>query len=69
MERMICLRCQRSVEPIKLFEKSPQSEQWWLITRCPNERCNFNFDCEPHIKPAKKSKDAGRAFWRGDHWE
>lgn len=70
MDRVICLRCGRSVEPTKLFEQAPKSKQRWLISRCPFSRCGFNIDIEKYDKPTsnKDKSDGGRLFWKGDHW-
>lgn len=69
---VICDGCKRSVEPVKLFEESPKPpKQWWLISRCPFERCGYNIDIEKYDKPGsdKDKKDKRRSFWKGDHWE
>jgi len=71
MERITCPGCQQNVDPLKLFEKSPATEKWWLITRCPRERCGYNLDLAPYDKPGsdKDKSDGRRSFWKGDHWD
>ncbi len=70
---VICGRCLLSVEPIRVFEKSPRSDKWWRITRCPKERCGFNLDIEACDKPGngkgtKDKEDGRRYFWNGNDW-
>lgn len=79
MDSTICSGCHLRVEPIRTFEQSKKSKQWWRITKCPRERCGFNIDIEECDKPGastgkttiypppdkKKSKDddSDRSFW------
>lgn len=71
---VICGRCLLSVEPIRIFEKSPRADKWWRITRCPKERCGFNLDIEACDKPGtsvkdhKDKEDKRRYFWNGVDW-
>lgn len=67
----ICPGCQLSVDPIRIFEKSPKANKWWRITRCPRERCAFNIDLDACDYPpgGEDKKDGRRSFWKGDHWE
>lgn len=67
---LICIGCQKSVEPITVFERSPDSNKEWRITRCPREACKFNLDIEQYkaIKYPKGEKGGGRYFWDGNFW-
>ena len=47
MERRICFKCNRSVEPLERREKDKKARKTWLITYCPYERCNANLDIVP----------------------
>lgn len=74
MERMICLGCNTSVEPTKSIEKDPDGKRWWLVTRCPRERCNYaGFPDSPQpynkLTNSADKSDKRRNFWKGDHWE
>lgn len=67
----ICPGCNLSVEPIKLFDRSPKTNKPYLLTRCPRERCGFFIDIEDWTgKPTPKNKeksddgDQRRSFWR-----
>lgn len=68
MDSMVCPSCNLSIEPIRVFEKSKNSAQWWRITKCPRDRCSFNIDLEKCDSPGRNSKskdgDKGRAIWR-----
>lgn len=63
---ILCHGCNRNVEPIKVFEKSPTTMAWWSISRCPFERCSFNIDLELYSGPTGKedTNDSRRSFWR-----
>lgn len=71
MDRTLCPRCRRSVEPLGAFEKDADGKRWWLITRCPFERCSYNLDIELYDKPRGKETKADRRgyIWKVDHWE
>lgn len=73
MDSTVCGGCALRVEPIKAFEKDPDGKRWWLITRCPRERCAYNIDIEPYDRPdlagRKDGRNKRRGFWKGDHWE
>jgi hypothetical protein len=68
MDTIVCPGCGLRVEPIRVFEKSPKSSQWWRIIKCPRERCNFNIDINECDKPGpgrnKDKPDDGGSFWR-----
>jgi len=73
MDAVVCPNCRISVVPIRVFEQSPKSKQWWRITKCPRERCAFNIDLEECDKPGaghpvdkKKPEptDDRRSFWK-----
>lgn len=64
-----CPGCGQSVDPIRIFDRSPKTGKPYLIVQCPRERCKFNIDIEPYTgKPApkvdEKPDDTGRSFWR-----
>lgn len=64
----LCPGCNLSVEPLKIFEKSPETLAWWVISRCPRERCAYNLDLEQYSGPTGKedAKDSRRYPWRGE---
>ena len=76
MDSTVCTGCNQRVEPIRIFEQSKKSKQWWRITKCPRERCGFNIDIEtcdkpgasktvyPKDKEKPEPPDEGRSFWR-----
>ena len=70
MDATVCQGCGLRVEPIKVFEQSKKSKQWWRITKCPRERCGFNIDLEqcgdPGGSPKSKTRDERRSFWNDD---
>jgi len=71
---MVCPGCNLSVDPIRVFDRSPRTGKGYLITKCPRERCGFNIDIEewsgkrvPPPPPDKKKPgdgDDGRSFWK-----
>lgn len=65
---VICGGCNLSVEPIKIFEQSKKSKQWWRITKCPRDRCGFNLDLHECDKPGTslitKPENGGRSYWK-----
>ena len=72
MDATICGGCGFRVEPVGEFEKDRDGKRWWLITRCPRERCRFNIDLELYERPIgdrKNARNERRNFWKGDHWE
>ncbi len=71
MDATICGGCGLRIEPTKVFEKDRDDKRWWLITRCPRERCGYNIDIEPYEHPGnrKDERNRNRSFWKGDHWE
>lgn len=70
----ICPKCNLSVDPLRVFDRSKASGKEYIILRCPRERCGFNIDIEEYISkplpPADKKKsskkDGGGSFWRYD---
>lgn len=68
----ICSRCNRSVEPIHIYDRAKKSGRIYLITQCPHERCGFFFDAEDWtgktVPPANKkrldSEGKQRSIWR-----
>lgn len=66
MEKRLCPKCQRNVEPIKVFDRSPKTKKPYLITRCSYERCKWNFDIEDYTGPKSPERevDDGRRFWK-----
>lgn len=68
----ICPGCHLSVEPIKLFDRSPKTGKPYLLTRCPRERCGYFLDVEDYtgksVPPESKKKPGDnierRNFWR-----
>lgn len=70
MDAIVCQGCQLSVIPIRVFAQSKKSKQWWLITKCPRERCGFNIDLEqcgdPGHNTKSETRDERRSFWNDD---
>ncbi len=65
---IVCIGCQKSVEPITVFVKSKDSLKEWRITKCPRDSCNFNMDIEQHKAIKYSQPEKGRYFWDGKLW-
>lgn len=69
---IICPGCNLSVEPIRLFDKSPKTGKPYLLTRCPRERCGFFIDIQDYtgkfVPPEKKNVEKDelpkKSYWR-----
>ena len=70
MDATVCKGCNLSIIPIRIFGQSKKSKQWWLITKCPRERCGFNIDIEqcgdPDRRPKPKKLETKDALFGGD---
>ncbi len=67
MDKMVCPGCNLSIEPIRIFEQSKKSKQWWRITKCPRERCGFNIDIDECDKPGGETRaDSDKRYFRDD---
>jgi len=68
MDAIVCPGCHLSVIPIRIFEQSKRTKQWYRITKCSRERCGFNIDLDECDKPAPrntgpKDENDRRSFW------